>query len=147
MAGVAAQRAEVLDDALRAIGARPKAEPDPRDVQLLADAAADLRTLITQFDAVDNRHPLPSLATQRALVAEQLGAVGGEHQSAGPAVESPAVADDEEDAISALAERVRTAATSCHDRALAAGSLAVTQVLASIGAGLCQLELGVGEDA
>jgi hypothetical protein len=139
-AGFAAQRLGVLDDALRAVGARPHAEPDPRDVQLLADAAAGQRSLLARFDALDRTHHVADIAPLRAVLAAQLAAVADETRSS---VEVPAVADDKDAAVSSFAEDIESAATSRHNGALTAGSLAVTQVLASMAAGLGQVALAM----
>jgi hypothetical protein len=138
--GFAAQRVGVLDDALRALGARPHAEPNPQDVQLLADAAAGQRSLLARFDALDRRHHVADIAPLRAVLAAQLAAVADETRSP---VEVPAVPDEKDAAVAAFADDIEAAAKSRHDGALVSGSLAVTQVLASMAAGLAQVGLAV----
>lgn len=140
VAGFAAQRVGVLDDALRVVGVRPHAEPDPRDVQLLAEAAAGQRALLAQFDALDRAHHVAAIAPLRAVLAAQLAAVADETRNP---VEVPAVADSEDAAVVDFADSIASTAKARHDGALVAGSLAVTQVLASMTAGLEQVELAV----
>jgi len=140
VASLAAQRAGVLDDALRAVGARPHAEPNPQDVQLLADAAAGQRSLLARFDALDRAHHVAELAPLRSVLATQLAAVADDTRSP---VEVPPVADDQDVAVAAFATDVQSTAKARHDGALASGSLAVTQVLASMAAGLDQVGLAV----
>jgi len=129
-----------LDDALRVVGVRPHAEPDPRDVQLLAEAAAGQRALLAQFDALDRAHHVAAIAPLRAVLAAQLAAVADETRNP---LDVPAVADSENDAIADFADSIASTAKARHDGALVAGSLAVTQVLASMAAGLGQIELAV----
>ena len=140
VAGFAAQRVGLLDEALRAVGARPHAEPNPQDVQLLADAAAGQRSLLARFDALDRRHHVADIAPLRAVLAAQLAAVADETRSP---VEVPAVADEKDAAVAGFADDIESAAKSRHDGALVSGSLAVTQVLASMAAGLAQVGLAV----
>ena len=139
VAGLAARRADVLDDGLRAIGLRPHAEPDPRDVQLLAEAAADQRALIAEIDALRQEHHLEELAPLRSVLADQLAAVSDGSGTA-PVASSP---DDPDAAMTTLADKLEAAETARAAGALAAGSLAVTQVLASMSAGLGQVGVAV----
>jgi hypothetical protein len=140
VAGVAAQRAGVLDDGLRALGLRPHAEPNPRDVQLLAEAAGGQRALLSHFDALVHKHQVEAITPLRPVLAEQLAAVADE--SGGSLGTSP-ISDDQEEALRAFADLVETTAGARHEGALASGSLAVTQVLASMAAGLGQVEVAV----
>jgi hypothetical protein len=140
VAGAAAQRAGVLDDGLRAVGVRPHAEPDPRDVQLLAEAAAGQGTLLAQFDALRQKHDLDELASLRSVLTQQLAAVTNSERPLAPA---PEVSNDKDEALTAFADQLRTTAKARYDGALTSGSLAVTQVLASMSAGLSQSELAV----
>jgi hypothetical protein len=140
VAGFAAQRFGVLDDALRAVGARPHAEPNPEDVQLLADAAAGQRSLLARFDALDRTHHVTDIAPLRAVLAAQLAAVADETRTP---VEVRQVAEDKDAAIAAFADDIESTAKSRHDGALTSGALSVTQVLASMAAGLGQVGLAV----
>jgi len=141
--GYAAQRAEVLDDGLRAVGVRPHAEPDPRDVALLAEAAAGQTELLAALDALGRSQippqaagaPTPDVAGLRAVLSEQLAAVS-DQPSPVPAGGPPAGTDAD---LTAFAERVDAAAAARADGALAAGSLAVVKVLAAMSAGLEQV--------
>jgi len=131
IAGFAAQRAGVLDDGLRAAGVRPHAEPDPRDVTLLAEAATGQIALLAALDAFD----APDVARLRAVLSEQLAAVSND-PSATPA--SGPSADLDADPA-AFADLVEATAAARADGALAAGSLAVVKVLAAMSAGLEQV--------
>jgi len=143
VAGGAARRAGVLDDGLRAVGIRPHATPDPRDVQLLAEAANGQRTLVAQFDALVAGHDVTELAPLRAVLTEQLAAVS-DNKDVIPIASS---ADDRDAALNAFARQVEEAASARRDGALSAGSLAVTQVLASMSAGLSQVAVAVRDAA
>lgn len=140
LAGFAAQRGGVLDDALRVVGVRPHAEPNPRDVQLLAEAAAGQRTLLAQFDSLDRAHHVSAIGPLRAVLAAQLAAVADQTRTP---VDVPTTADDEDAAIADFVDTLGSTARARHDGALVAGSLAVTQVLASMAAGLEQVGLAV----
>jgi len=131
IAGFAAQRAGVLDDGLRAAGVRPHAEPDPRDVTLLAEAATGQIALLAALDAL----AAPDVARLRAVLSEQLAAVSND-PSATPA--SGPSADLDADPA-AFADLVEATAAARADGALAAGSLAVVKVLAAMSAGLEQV--------
>ena len=58
-------------------------------------------------------------------------------------IETPTVDDDQDDAIDSFADAIERTARERHDGALGSGSLAVAQVLASMSAGLSQVELAV----
>lgn len=139
-AGAAAQLAGVLDDGLRSVGIRPHSEPDPRDVQLLSDAARDQRVLVAQFDALTDRYDIESIGPLRTVLAEQLAAVS---DGTGTPARPPSVANEQDDALASFLDQVKTAAQSRYDGALESGSLAVAQVLASMSAGLSQVALAV----
>lgn len=142
VAGFAAQRSGVLDDGLRAVGVRPHAEPDPRDVALLAEAAAGQTELLAALDAFEGRDPpqaggapAADRAALRRVLREQLAAVSDE-SSATPTSGPPTGADT---AFAAFVEQVEAAAAARADGALSAGSLAVVKVLAAMSAGLEQV--------
>ena len=129
--GFAAQQAGVLDDGLRAVGLRPHAEPDPKDVTLLRQAAADQADLLAALDSVgqDNGSAITEL---RAVLNEQLAAVSDE-----PPTTSSLGSGGLDFAI--FAERAEAAAATRADGAMAAGSVAVVKVLATMSAGLEQV--------
>ena len=135
IAGYAAQRAELLDDGLRAIGVRPHAEPDPDDVALLAEAAAGQAELLAALDTLGPGENAADLTGLRAVLNEQLAAVS-DKPSVAPTSGPPAGTDGD---FTAFAERVEAAAAARADGALAAGSLAVVKVLAAMSAGLEQV--------
>jgi hypothetical protein len=76
----------------------------------------------------------------RSVLAAQLTAVADDSRNP---VEAPPGADDQGVAIAAFAADIESAAKARHQGALASGSLAVTQVLASMAAGLDQVGLAV----
>lgn len=115
---VAAERAGVLDDALRATGLEPVPQPDPGDERRVADVRAALLTVLAAAEAQDS----PDVA---ALVREQLDVLGG----AGTATPTPA---------SGLDRALRDGATRAAEAAQAAVSPDLAQVLASVSAGLLQ---------
>jgi hypothetical protein len=135
IAGYAAQRAEVLDDGLRAIGVRPHAEPDPRDVALLVEAAAGQSKLIAALDTLGRSQDAPDVSGLRAVLNEQLAAVSDQPSVVPTSELEPGIDAD----FTAFAERVDAAAAARADGALAAGSLAVVKVLAAMSAGLEQV--------
>jgi hypothetical protein len=121
----------VLDDGLRAVGIRPHAEPDPKDVTLLRQAAAEQADLLAALDST-GQDDGSAIADLRAVLNEQLAAVSDEP----PATQSvgAGVLD-----IASFAERAEAAAAARADGAMAAGSLAVVKVLATMSAGLEQV--------
>jgi hypothetical protein len=131
--GFAAQRAGVLDDGLRALGVRPHAEPDPHDVALLADAAAGQNELLAAWDALG--YGGSDGAALTAVLREQLAAVSDQPPASTPGGPPPGGDAD----VTAFAEQVEATAAARADGALAAGSLAVVKVLASMSAGLEQV--------
>lgn len=133
VSGVAAQRAGVLDDGLRAVGIRPHAEPDPHDVALLTEAAAGQAELLAALEIVGGGDSSSIVANLRAVLREQLAAVSDD-SSATPTAGAAAGAD-----FTTFAERVEGVAAARADGALSAGSLAVVKVLASLAAGLEQV--------
>lgn len=135
-AGVGAHLGGVLDDAFRAVGVRPHAESDPRDVALLADAARGQSDLIAALEAINDREHVDDLATIRDVLTEQLSAVSDAPPPAN--VASSSVAD-----LAALADRIDATAAARTDGALAASSLAVIKVLAAMAAGLDQVAVSV----
>lgn len=132
IAGLAAQRAGVLDDGLRAVGVRPHAEPDPGDVALLTEAAAAQTALLAALDGLDQGEN-GTVASLRAVLREQLAAVSDRPTATDGA---PAGIDS---GFTAFAERVDAAAAARAEDALSAGSLAVVKVLAAMSAGLEQV--------
>jgi hypothetical protein len=142
VAAVAAQATGLLDDGLRSIGIRPHAEPDPHDVRLLAQAASELRTLLAQLREVETGGKESELAPLRSVLTEQLAAISDD-DGAVPAASS----DEHDDSLTSWADRIDATADSLHEGALTAGSLAVTQVLASMSAGLDQISLAVRDAA
>lgn len=135
-AGLAAQRAGVLDDALRGVGAKPHRAPDPRDVELLAAAARGQADLLALLDATASDTDLRPL---RAVLAEQLAAV----DKGGQALSGTTANPDRPD-LDRLATELRAAADARAADALAAGSLDVTTVLGTMAAGLDQAAVFVG---
>jgi hypothetical protein len=129
--GFAAQQAGVLDDGLRAVGIRPHAEPDPKDVTLLRQAAAEQADLLVALDSV-SKDDGSALAELRAVLNEQLAAVSDEP----PATSSLGSGGLD---FTSLAERAEAAAAARADGAMVAGSLAVVKVLATMSAGLEQV--------
>jgi hypothetical protein len=134
-AGVAAQRAGVLDDGLRAVGIRPHAEPDPRDVALLAEAAAGQAELLAALGTAGRGEDPTAVAELRAVLREQLAAVSDD-PSTTPAADEPAGGDAD---LTVFVERVEAMAAARADGAVSAGSLAVVKVLAAMSAGLEQV--------
>ncbi len=114
---IGAERAGVLDDALRATGLDPVPQPDPADERLLADIRTSLSGLVLLADAQD--------AAVADLVREQLDVLGGADAAATRPNGSLAAA---------LAERADVLGTA----SLAAVSPDLAQVLASASAGLLQ---------
>jgi hypothetical protein len=146
--GVGARRAAVLDDALRAVGVRPHTEPDPRDVTLLADAAQGQRELLALADQISQQRGDAELNDIRRILGEQLAAVSDDPQS--PASPYPTVAparlpSDDDDALASFAKRAESGAAERASGAVAAGSLAVSKVLASMAAGLDQVAVAARE--
>lgn len=130
--GVVAQQAGVLDDGLRAVGIRPHAEPDPRDVTLLQQAATDQANLLAALDAVESDADRSAKAALRAVLREQLAAVTDD-----PPGSTAAGRLD----LTTFAERAEAAAAARADGAMTAGSLAVVKVLAGLSAGLEQVSV------
>lgn len=122
----------MLDDGLRAVGARPHAEPRPGDVALLRRAAADQADLLASLDSVGQDQDGPAIAELRAVLNEQLAAVSDE---------PPATAPLGSTSLTAFAERAEAAAAARADGAMSAGSLAVVKVLATMSAGLEQISV------
>ena len=142
VAAVAAREAGVLDDALRAAGARPHPEPDPGDTRRLRRAATTQAGLLAALDATAAEHPRLSadLRPLRVLADEQLVAVGGRLTG----TEVPVVPTKRTEAVAALARVAADAAESRQRDALAAASPDVALVLASMSAGLSQLSRRIG---
>ena len=134
-AGVAAQRAGVLDDGLRAVGIRPHAEPDPRDVALLAEAAAGQAELLATLGTAGSGADPSAVADLRAVLREQLTTVSDDPPTT-PVVGDPAGGDAD---LTVFVERVEAMAAARADGAVSAGSLAVVKVLAAMSAGLEQV--------
>ena len=133
IAGVAAQRAGILDDGLRTLGIRPHTEPDPHDVALLAEAATGQAELLAALDQVDQDQNSSAVADLRAVLREQLAAVSDD-----PPPTSTAGAADSAD-FNTFADRAEATAAARADGALSAGSLDVVKVLAAMAAGLEQV--------
>lgn len=115
----AAERAGVLDDALRTTGLDPVPQPDPDDERLLAD----VRTALSAVLVVAERDGADDVAV---LVAEQVDAVGGADAGASRAAAPP------------LRTALQDAADEVGAASLRATSPALAQVLASVSAGLLQ---------
>lgn len=139
VAGIGAHRLGVVDDGLRAVGIRPHAEPDPRDVQLLAEAASDQQALIADLDALTHDDADNDLQPLRTILVEQKAAVSDQNDIQGTA----SAVDDRDAALAAFRAKVSAAARARQDAALSAGSLAVAQVLGGMAAGLTQVEQAV----
>lgn len=145
-AAIAARRSGVLDDGLRTLGFRPHTEPDPRDIALLQDAADDQRELLALVDQAAQATGDSELADVRRVLAEQLAAVSGDGEGTPRPTGTPSpLPADAGDARADFAERVKTVADARADGAVSAGSLAVTQVLAAMSAGLDQVAVAVKE--
>src|SRR5690242_17923872 len=129
VAGLAGERAGVLDDGLRAAGLRPHRTPDPRDVSLLSEAAAGQAQLIALFDTAAEGRSQPEVAAIRGVLREQLAAVS----DAAPTPDTAPVGD-----LDVFVGRAEEAASARANGALAAGSLDVAKVLAAMSAGLEQ---------
>ena len=141
LAGFAAQRAGVLDDGLRAAGVRPHRTPDPRDVDLITEAALRQGEIVVVLDGIDRRHGVDGLTQLRPVLVDQWRAVADTTMPAdAPEAEVP---DDRETAIGHLADLVESVAASDADGALSAGSLDVVKVLAAMSAGLDQVAVAV----
>lgn len=115
---MAAERAGVLDDGLRATGLEPVPQPDPSDERRLAQVRTTLSGVLAAAEAQDS----PAVAE---LVREQLDALGG----ADAAAPTPAPR---------LAVALQDAADGVEAACLEAVSPALAQVLASASAGLLQ---------
>jgi hypothetical protein len=129
----------MLDDGLRAVGIRPHAEPDPKDVTLLRQAAADQADLLAALDSVSQAEHGFAITELRTVLNEQLAAVSDEpgvtsHAGAAPRSATVGALD-----VASFAERAEAAAAARADGAMSAGSLAVVQVLAAMSAGLEQV--------
>lgn len=114
----AAERAGVLDDAVRATGVEPVPQPDPGDERRLATVRTTLSGVLAAAEAQDS----PAVA---ALVRQQLDALGGADAAATAPVPRLQVA------LQDAADHVETAC-------LGAVSPELAQVLASASAGLLQ---------
>jgi hypothetical protein len=133
---VSAQRAGVLDDAIRGVGIKPHPEPDPGDVRRLANAAKDERELRATITAAGTTSDLDDderlfLETAHAIAREQ-----------GQAVSSGAATRSIPSGTASVTDVVELAAAMADDRAadaVDAVSPAVAQVLASMAAGLDQV--------
>lgn len=125
----------MLDDVLRGVGIKPHPEPNPRDVQLLAEATETHAALRASLDAALAGDGLSEkqrrlLASARAIVADQAQAITGSPSN------SPAVGDISFASVVGLAD---STADDCAKASLQAVSPAVAQVLAAMAAGLDQL--------
>lgn len=139
--GVVARSVGVLDDVLQGVGFRPHTEPDPRDVSLLAAAAAGQRRLLALLDATSTEDFDADVAALRDVLTEQLTAVS-DPESDAAATAAPLDAPSDLDA-SALADEIDDTAQTRASDALSAGSLDVMKVLAGISAGLEQVAVAV----
>lgn len=114
----AAERAGVLDDALRAGGVDPVPQPDPGDERRLVAVRTTLSGVLAAAEAQDS----PAVA---ALVREQLDALGGADATATAPVPR-------------LGVTLQDAADQVEAACLDAVSPDLAQVLASVSAGLLQ---------
>lgn len=122
----------VLDDGLRSVGVRPHAEPDPREVALLSDAARGQTDLIAAVRSLDDDEHAAELASILGVLTEQLSAVSDESPP------SPVAAQPTAE-LAAVIDQIEATAAARADGALEASSLAVTKVLAAMAAGLDQV--------
>ena len=129
-----AEKAGVLDNALRGVGVKPHAEPDPGDLQRLARAADAQQALSSSVDAALLSSDLSD--GERAFLRRARTVLIGQAQAVSATPRNrPAVAGS----LEHLFELARTTADTCAHDALDAVSPAVAQVLASMAAGLDQL--------
>ncbi len=118
------------DDALRALGVRPRPVPDPADTSLLTRAAGEQAVLLGRL--VSERAEDDPLAL---VLTEQLDVLGG------PPV--PADTPEDPDAAETLARAVALAGRRREGDALAAVSPDLGRVLAAVAAGLAQVALAL----
>jgi len=110
---------DTFDDALRAVGAKPKPLPRPEDTSLMEAVVADQQRVLAVARGAGNTAVVALLAAQ----LEQLGATPANETAAGD-----------------LAGALRTASRHRATDARAAISPEFAQVLASLSAGLAQAE-------
>ncbi|MBC9224755.1 hypothetical protein GL325_00335 [Aeromicrobium sp. 636] len=108
---------DTFDDALRAVGAKPKPLPRPEDTSLMKAVVDDQQRVLAIARGADNT----AVATLLAAQLEQLGATPGTTTTAGD-----------------LAGALRTASRHRATDARTAISPEFAQVLASLSAGLAQ---------
>lgn len=108
---------DTFDDALRAVGARPKPLPRPEDTSLLEAVVADQQRALATARGAENTAVISLLSSQ----LEQLGAAPGTSTGSGD-----------------LAATLRRAARHRATDARTAISAPFAQVLASMSAGLAQ---------
>lgn len=128
----AAQITHRLDDAARLVGLDPKPEPEPRDAQIVRQAARDQADVTASAEALHEARPELRLAAVVALCTEQLTAVGGTTATTDLA-RGPASAGQ-------LADLLKTASAARASQANDAFSPELIRVLASMSAGLAQCE-------
>lgn len=128
----AAQITHRLDDAARLVGLDPKPEPDPRDAQIVRQAARDQADVTASAEALHEARPELGLAAVVALCTEQLTAVGGTTATTDLA-RGPA-------SVGQLADLLKTASAARAAQANEAFSPELIRVLASMSAGLAQCE-------
>ncbi|GAA3547508.1 hypothetical protein AFL01nite_22480 [Aeromicrobium flavum] len=110
---------DTFDDALRAVGAKPKHLPRPEDTSLMKAVVDDQQRVLAVARGTGNAPVVDLLSAQ----LEQLGAIPGSRTATGD-----------------LARSLRTAAGHRATDARAAISPEFAQVLASLAAGLAQAE-------
>lgn len=136
VAASGAQRAHLLDDTLHAVGVRPHREANPRDVQLLAAAAADVQTLVQTADALAGAGGLEGHDRQFVHSAQR---VARTHAQAVAAAVPPTPAPVGDPSVKQLKQLAAAAADARANDALSAVAVEVAQVLASMAAGLDSL--------
>lgn len=120
------------DDALRALGARPRPLPDAADTAILRRAVAEQQELVAAVSAVD----ASSADDLVRVLRVQLEALGGADGAGGPTGTG-------RDAATVVASLTAAAARRQRD-ALAAVSPDLARVLASVAAGQAQVAQALG---
>lgn len=130
---VAGEATGRLDDVADAVGIDPKPQPDAGDTRILRRAARATAALSATVAATATAHPSLDLALVTGALGEQLTALGGAKAPAGAAAPGEQGA-----ALEALVQAFDTARKDRARDAVAAGSPALVQVLASMSAGHAQ---------
>ncbi|MCW2749418.1 MAG: hypothetical protein JWR83_528 [Aeromicrobium sp.] len=142
-AGGIAASTHRLDDAVRTVGLKPRAEPVASDDTLIAKVAHDQNVLLGLVEAVVARHAaLASGLSRFAQIGQaQVKAVGGSSQVPG----APQVDADPARAVDALSKAYAAASKARAADAGRAVSPDLARVLSSMSAGLAQCAHTVGD--